>query len=173
MSSVTLSRFAVETPKRVLASLAAILNKAEQHENAAKFFEARLIDDMKPLTFQVHCVTDNVSKGLARSQGTEPPSYSDNLKTFAEMQARIKEVSAALEKADTDLINKRENETVTLGLGPGKSGQMKSVDYVLNYSSPNVYFHLNMAYAILRKEGVDVGKLLYLNPFLGDSMTVL
>ncbi|KAH8175103.1 hypothetical protein LIA77_06522 [Sarocladium implicatum] len=173
MSSLTLSHFVVTVPKRVLESLSAILTKAEKHENAASFIDARLVEDMKPFSFQVHCVTDNVSKGLARSQGTEPAAYEDNLKTFAEMHDRIKEVSAALEKADIELINKREAETVTLGLGRGNSGQMKSVDYITNYSAPNVYFHLNMAYAIVRKEGVDVGKLDYLNPFLANTMTVL
>jgi hypothetical protein len=173
MTALTLSRHVVTIPKKIVESLQTILSKAEQHPNAASFPEARLAEDMFPLSFQVWCVTDNICKGIARAQGTEPPVLERDLTTIAAMQARLKYTAEALDKADTDLINKREDELVTLGLGPGKSGQMTALNYILGYSQPNVYFHLNMAYAILRKEGVQVGKQDYLTAFTQGDLTIL
>jgi hypothetical protein len=173
MSSLTFSRHVIDTPKKIVESLSAILAKAESHPKAAELPEARLAEDMFPLTFQVWCVSDNICKGIARAQGTEPPVLERDLKTIADMQARLKLTAEHLDKADAALINKREAETVTLGLGPGKSGQMSALNYILGYSQPNVYFHLNMAYAILRKEGVEIGKQDYLAPFTKGDLTVL
>lgn len=173
MSSLTLSRHVVTIPKKIVESLENILSKAEQHPKAASFPEARLAEDMFPLSFQVWCVTDNICKGIARAQGTEPPVLERDLTTLAAMKDRLKFTAEALEKADVDLINKREEETVTLGLGPGKNGQMSTINYILGYSQPNVYFHLNMAYAILRKEGVEIGKQDYLSAFTKGDLTIL
>lgn len=174
MSALTLSRVAIKTPQQGVAALLAILAKAEKHPNAASFPEARLSADMLPLSFQVHCVSDNAFKSIARTTGTEPPTLDrEELKTIADMQKRLQSASEALDKADTELVNKREGETVTLGLGPGKSGQMTSMNYILGYVLPNLYFHLNMAYAILRKEGVEVGKQDYLASFLNSDLTML
>lgn len=173
MSAVELSYNVVTVPKKMLASLSAILAKAEQHSKAASFAEAKLAEDMFPLSFQVFCVTDNVCKGLARAQGIEPPALDRNLPTIAAMKERIQFASEFLEKAEPDVINKRGDEVVTIGLGPGASGKMTVFNYITGYSHPNIWFHLNMAYAILRKEGVEIGKKDYLTPFTEGVLTVL
>ncbi|KAJ4155493.1 hypothetical protein LMH87_000733 [Akanthomyces muscarius] len=154
----------------VLDSLTAILKKAEAAPNAATLPEARIHEDMLPLSFQIYIVTDLGTKLAARLTGQEPPSNENNLKSFAEFHARIAESRAALEKADKNTINSRASEAVTVGLGPGKSAQMNGLTYNAGYATPNLYFHLATAYNILRKEGVPLGKMDYLTSFLGKHV---
>lgn len=154
----------------VLDSLTAVLKKGEAAPNSASFPEARLHEDMLPLSFQVYLTTDLCTKVAARLTGQEPPSNENNLKSFAEFYARITEARAALEKADKETVNTRASESVTIGLGPGKSAQMIGLTYNAGYVIPNLYFHLTTTYNILRKEGVPLGKMDYLTPFLGKHV---
>lgn len=154
----------------ILDSLTAILKKAESAPNAATLPEARIYDDMLPLSFQVYLVADLGTKLAARLTGQEPPSNENNLKSFAEFHGRIAESRAALEKVDKNTINTRAAEAVTVGLGPGKTAQMNGLTYNAGYVTPNLYFHLATAYNILRKEGVPVGKMDYLTTFLSKHV---
>lgn len=156
----------------VLDSLTAILKKAETAPNAATLPEARIHEDMLPLSFQVYIVTDLGTKVAARLSGQEPPSNENNMKSFADFYARIAESRAALEKCDKETINSRAGETVTLGLGPGKNAQLSGLTYNAGYATPNLYFHLATAYNILRKEGVSIGKMDYLTSFIGKHVTL-
>ena len=156
--------------KDALASLASVLKKGEEHANAACLPEARIAPDMLPLAFQVHVVTDTASKMFARLSGEEPAALENNLKTFADFGARIAQVEAILAKADEKTINARVAEIVTIGLGPGKSAPMPASAYVNGYALPNLFFHLTTAYDILRKEGVPLGKMDYLMPFIGKHV---
>ncbi|KAJ6441051.1 helix-turn-helix domain-containing protein [Purpureocillium lavendulum] len=156
--------------KDALASLSAVLKKGEEHADAASLPEARIFSDMLPLAFQVHMVTDISSKVYARLSGVEPKALENNMKTFADFNARIAEVQDILAKADEKAINARVAETVTIGLGPGKSGSMSGAGYVNGYVIPNIFFHLTTAYDILRKEGVPLGKMDYLTPFIGKHI---
>ncbi|KAJ4328387.1 hypothetical protein N0V84_001258 [Fusarium piperis] len=159
---------AILLAKDALNSLSAILKKAEAHPNAASFPQARLCEDMLPLSFQVHFVTDLAQKIASRTTGVEPLTLSrDDFDSFEAFHARIAQVLEVVEKADREVVNKREAETVTLGLGPGKSVDLQSRDYVNGYGLPNLFFHLTTAYAILRKEGVPLGKQDYQAAFLG------
>ncbi|KAL2211114.1 hypothetical protein CC79DRAFT_565646 [Sarocladium strictum] len=173
MTSLTLSVHAVTQGKKIITSLTTILAKAASSPKAESLPEARLIEDMLPLKFQVTMVADNVSKGVARAQGVEPPKVNWDMKTIADMQTQLKQTLEYVEAADVETINKREEEIVTLGLGKGKpDGKMKAIDYVLGYSAPNAWFHLNAAYCILRKEGVEIGKMDYLNAFTEGLVTI-
>ncbi|RSL72443.1 hypothetical protein CEP53_001078 [Fusarium sp. AF-6] len=168
MSNYALYDSAILLAKDALNSLSAILKKAETHPNASTFPNAKLAEDMLPLSFQVHCVTDVSQKIVARTTGVEPLSLNrDNFDTFEAFHTRIAQVLEIVEKADREVVNKREGEIVTLGLGPGKSAQLASRDYVNGYALPNLFFHLTTTYAILRKEGVPLGKQDYQTPFLG------
>ncbi|RSM12388.1 hypothetical protein CEP52_002507 [Fusarium oligoseptatum] len=158
MSNYALYDSAILLAKDALNSLSAILKKAETHPNASTFPNAKLAEDMLPLSFQI----------VARTTGVEPLSLNrDNFDTFEAFHARIAQVLEIVEKADKEAVNKREGEIVTLGLGPGKSAQLASRDYVNGYALPNLFFHLTTTYAILRKEGVPLGKQDYQTPFLG------
>ncbi|KAM5345918.1 hypothetical protein ACJ41O_011779 [Fusarium nematophilum] len=152
-----------------LNSLSSILKKASSHPNASSFPSAKLADDMLPLSFQVFIVTDVAQKIVARTTGVEPLSLDRNLDSFEAMQARIEQVLEVVGKVDRDAVNAREDEIVPVGLGPGKTVEMKSWNYINGYALPNMFFHLTTAYAILRKEGVELGKQDYQTAFLGKT----
>ncbi|PNP56951.1 hypothetical protein FNYG_15293 [Fusarium nygamai] len=181
MTALNFSYHVVTVPKKILASISNILAKAELHPKATSFPESKLAEDMLPLSFQVWCVTDNICKGLARAQGIEAPTLEKDLTTIAAMKESIKSASEFLEKAQPDDINKRRDEVVTgvailaltIGLGPSMCGRMTVLNYINGWSHPNIWFHLNMTYAILRKEGVDIGKQDYLTPFTEGVLTIL
>lgn len=169
--SYTLYDAAIVNAQDVLTTLKAILKKAESAPNAATLPEARIHEDMLPLTFQVHFISDVAQKTLARTSGTEPQKFENDMKTFADFFKRIDTVQELLAKADKDLINKRVAEVVPLGLGPGKNAELPSAGYVSGYSAPNLFFHLVTAYDILRKEGVPLGKMDYLTAFIGKHIS--
>lgn len=166
--SYTLYDGSVNVAKYALASLTSILKVAEAHPSAASFPTARLYEDMLPLTFQVHTVTDTASKLVARLTGVDPTPFENNLSTYEEMHARIAQVVEIVEKADKEVVNGRAGESVTMGLGPGVSVELKAWEYLQGYGLPNMFFHLNMTYAILRNQGVPLGKRDYSTAFLGN-----
>ena len=170
MSAITLYDASVPIVQNSIAALSAILKKAESAPNAASMVDARIHPDMLPLSFQVHFATDLAQKMLARLTGNEPAKLENDFKTFADFQARVDETQALLAKADKDVINKRAGETVPLGLGPGKTVNILGTNYVDAYSLPNIFFHVTTAYNILRKEGVPLGKLDFLTPYLGKHV---
>ncbi|TWU78294.1 hypothetical protein ED733_008366 [Metarhizium rileyi] len=165
--SFTLYESSIGAAKDVLTSLKAILKKAESAPNAATLPDARIHEDMLPLSFQVHFVTDIAQKTMARTTGVEPQKLEANLKTFDDFFRRIDQAEELLAKADKDVVNKRIDEAVPLGLGPGKTTELPSHAYVSGYAIPNLFFHLVTAYDILRKEGISLGKTDYLSPFIG------
>ncbi|KIL90030.1 hypothetical protein FAVG1_06768 [Fusarium avenaceum] len=167
--SYSLYDAAILHSKDALNSLSSILKKAESHANAASFTTAKLAEDMLDLSFQVHFTTDTAQKIAARLTGSEPLTLArEDCNSFESYQARIAQVLEVLNKVDRELVEKRIDEVVTIGLGPGKSADMKCRDFAQGYAIPNVFFHLTTAYAILRKEGVDLGKMDFLTPFVGQ-----
>ena len=147
---------------RMLGALSAILTKAEADAVARKidpsvFVNARLAPDMFALARQVQIATDGVKGGVSRLAGVEIPSYPDTETSFEELQARIAKTVAYLESFTPDQIDGSEDRAVTMKL-PGGELEFKGADYLLNFVLPNFYFHLTTAYAILRQNGVAVGK---------------
>ncbi|KAG6021859.1 hypothetical protein E4U41_002379 [Claviceps citrina] len=166
MSTYSFYDASVPLVKEALESLQAILKKGSEAPNAASLPDARIIEDMLPLSFQVHFVTDIAQKLVARASASEPLTFENNLKTFDDFFQRIETVLEVLAKADKEVINKRVDETITVGLGPGKEGTMLTRNYLSGWVIPNLFFHVATAYNIMRKEGVPLGKLDYLTPFL-------
>ncbi|KAH7327732.1 hypothetical protein B0I35DRAFT_447900 [Stachybotrys elegans] len=165
--SITLYEQSIPFLKEVLASLTSVLQKGASSAKATALVESRIVDDMKPLPFQVYCVTDLTSKAAARLQGKEPTAYADDMKTFDDFFGRIKEVEAQLDAADKDLINSRAETNIVMGIGGGKTLELPAKGYVAAYIIPNTMFHLMTAYNILRKEGIELGKLDFLGAFMG------
>ena len=146
-----------------LNALSVILDKAEAHAEAKKIdptvlLNARLFPDMFPLTRQVQIACDQAKNGAARLAGLEPPKHEDNEKTFAELKARIAKALAYVKTLDAKAIDVATDRQVTFPLGPNNKGHMKGADFLNHFVLPNFYFHLTAAYAILRHNGVDVGK---------------
>jgi len=155
-----------------LTALTGILKKIEAHATAQSIpltdvANWRLAEDMLPLTFQVHIVTDTTMKLVARVQGEEPVQWSkDDLATLEACHARIAEAQKWVDKADKATFEKNPDTEVTMAL-PQKSVTLPAKGYAEGYSLPNIFFHLNMAYAIGRNKGVQLGKMDYLVPFIG------
>ncbi|KAH0599076.1 hypothetical protein MHUMG1_03191 [Metarhizium humberi] len=169
--SYTLYDGSIATAQDNLTSLKAILKKAEAAPNATSLPDARIHEDMLPLSFQVHVVSDIAQKMVARSTGAEPQKLENDLKTFDDFYKRIDQVQDLLTKTDKEVVNKRVGDLVPIGLGPGKNAELPSHAYVTGYAIPNLFFHLVTAYNILRKEGVPLGKMDYLTPFIGKHVS--
>jgi len=151
---------------RQLNNLTAILKKAETYAEGKKidttiFVNDRLIADMFPLSRQVQIAADIVKGGAARLAGVEVPSFPDTEKTFPELYARMDKTIEFLKTFKPEQIDGSELRTVTLKLG-GKETSFQGQPYLLNFVLPNLYFHASMTYAILRHNGVDVGKMDFL-----------
>jgi hypothetical protein len=147
---------------RMLENLGHVLKVGEDHaaQNnvAAKdYLEARLAPDMYPLIKQVQVATD-MSKGCGgRLAGAEIPKYEDSETSFAELQARLAKTIAFLKGLDASSFAGAEDKAITLKL-PSLELNFNGRDYLNNFAIPNVYFHVTMAYAILRQQGVPLGK---------------
>jgi hypothetical protein len=147
---------------RQLSNLSAVLKKAEEHALARKiepevFINARLAPDMFPLSRQVQIATDGVKGCAARLAGVEVPSYPDTEKTFPELQARIAKTIDFVKTFNAKQIDGTEEKKVVLKLR-GQDTTFLGQAYLLNFVLPNLYFHITTTYAILRHNGVDIGK---------------
>jgi len=172
---MTLSMYQASAPvfTHGLNNLSAILAKAEAYAAAKKidpsvFITARLYPDMLPLSRQVQITSDIVKGGMARLAGVDEPSFPDTETTFVVLQERIKKTIVFLQSVTAKQIDGSEGKTVFLTLG---SSDMKfdGQTYLLNFVMPNFYFHISIAYAILRHNGLEIGK----RDFLGSIQQVL
>lgn len=162
----------IVTAKAVLNTLSHILHKAEeQRPDASTLLEARLIEDMHPLSDQVRIATQFSENLVARLTGREPVTFEPKPSTFAECYERIETVLKSLNEADKDTVNQHGDKTQLTQLGPFKSVEMSGAAYAYTLALPNIYFHVSTAYGILRKEGVPVGKLDYYAGFFPELIT--
>jgi len=151
---------------RTLTNLRAILEKAAAHAEAREIdpsvlVNARLYPDMLPLSAQVQIATDNAKGSVSRLAGLEPPKYEDNETTLAELVARLDKTIALLKTFRPEQIDGSEDKTITLKV-PNRTLTFKGMPYLLEYALPNIYFHVVTAYAILRHNGVELGKMDYM-----------
>jgi hypothetical protein len=147
---------------KMLPNLKAILSKAEADAQARKidpqvFLQARLAPDMFPFTRQIQIVTDQVKGGMSRLAGVDVPTWEDKEATFADLHARIDKAIAYLKNFKPAQFEDAEKRKVELKF-PGATLNFSGRDYLLNYVIPNFYFHMTTAYAILRHNGVPLGK---------------
>ena len=147
---------------KMLPNLKGILSKAEADAEARKieprvFLQARLAPDMFDLTRQVQVVTDLVKGGFARLAGAEVPSWDDKESSFAELRARIDKTLEYTRTFEPARFADAETRQVVLKF-PGATFEYTGRDYLLGFVVPNVYFHVTVAYAILRHNGVPLGK---------------
>lgn len=148
---------------RMLENMSEILDKAAAHAEAKKidqsiFVNARLAPDMYPLSRQIQIATDMVKGCGARLAGIEVPSYEDNETTFGELQARIAKTTAFLRSISAEQIDGSEEKAIIVRT-PSRELSFVGQPYLLHFVYPNFYFHLTTAYAILRHNGVEVGKM--------------
>jgi len=152
--------------KHVLDSLTHLIEKAEAHPNASKLPSARLVEDMRPFSSQVHLASQAIERLLCRLHKREHVPIEDTIAKFDDMRQRIKSVHAELDATDKDAIKKAGDEVAPTWLTPEMTVNMSGSAFAMGASMPNIYFHLSIAYAILRAEGVQIGKWDYIQPFM-------
>jgi hypothetical protein len=169
---MTMSMYQASVPvfKQMLGALSAVLSKAEAHADAKKIapqalLQARLYPDMFPLLRQVQIACDFAKSVSARIAGVEVPSYEDTETGFADLQARIEKTLAFVSGLQAAQIDGSEERRIVTQAGTPKEKIFTGQSYLLNYGLPHFFFHTTTAYAILRHNGVEVGKKDYLGTY--------
>ncbi len=157
---------AVKTSIRMMTNLAALLEKAAQHAEARKidpavFVGARLAPDMFPLARQVQIASDTAKIGAARLAGVEAPAWKDEEQTLPELADRARRTVTYLETLRSAQFEGAEDRVVRWK-SRSTEREMAGLAYLLHHLLPNLHFHCTMAYAILRHNGVELGKMDYL-----------
>jgi uncharacterized protein len=154
---------------QLLRGLDANLDKAAAHCAANKIDPAaltgaRLFPDMLPFTRQVQLACDFAVRAAFRLAGQEPPRMPDEETTFDELKARIAKALGAIESLDKGAFQGSESRTVTFPMGPAGMQSYAGSAYLFNFAVPNFAFHVTTAYAILRENGVALGKRDFMGP---------
>ena len=165
--TVSMSTVTLPVMKHMLGNLSHLLDKAAAHAEAKKFDAANLLNyrlapDMLPFTKQVQIACDACKNGIARVAGIEAPKFEDNEASFQELKARIQKTIDFLSTVPADKLDGTEDKDVTFPVGKDSTRTMKALAYLTTWSMPNMFFHITTAYAILRRNGVELGKADYL-----------
>ena len=152
----------VPTFVQILTALSGVLDKAQTYATAKKcdatvLLAARLAPNMFPLSQQVQIASDFAKGASARLAGADVPSWPDREKTFPELQERIKKTTDFVQSFKAAQIDGSEERDVKLSIG-GQPVTLKGQPYLIHFVLPNFYFHATTAYAILRHNGVELGK---------------
>lgn len=167
--TISIYQTLIPTSLHNLQNLSAILKKAEAHAEAKKIDQStllnlRLFPDMFPLVRQVQIACDSAKAGAARLAEIEIPSYEDTEKTFSDLQERIKKTSEFLQTIKPEQIDGKEELKISY-TQHGKERNFVGLNYLLGWVLPNIFFHITTTYAILRSNGVELGK----RDYLGNS----
>lgn len=164
--SISMHSASVPIFVRMLGNLLAWLENAEAHATAKKFdpnvlLAVRLAPDMLPFVRQIQVACDAAKFGVARLAGVEAPKFEDNEANFAELRERIGKTLAYVQSVPAAQLDGTEDKDVTV---PRRDGPMvvKGEPYLKHFVLPNFFFHVTTAYALLRHNGVDLGKGDYL-----------
>jgi hypothetical protein len=146
---------------QALKNLATWLDKAEEYAKAKGFnvgvlLNSRLAPGMKDFIYQVQSACDYTKGAAAWLSGQKPPRHEDNEQSIVEVRARIRKTVQFAESVGEAQYAGAGERRVSLSFGHGK--MIGGEDYLLQVVVQDVYFHVCMAYAILRHNGVDIGK---------------
>jgi hypothetical protein len=149
--------------KQMLTALRTILTLADGHV-AAKSLEpdallqARLFPDMFPLIKQVQIAAD-FARGIgARLAGVDVPAHESTEKTFADLDALLDGTLHFLDSLDAAKFAGSETKEIVLRPGTPKEKKFLGQAYLSTYGLPQFYFHVTTAYALLRHNGLPIGK---------------
>jgi len=159
------SLYAASVPvfRQLLDSLAAVLEKAEAHALERRIepdalLQARLFPDMFPLARQIQIATDFAKGAGARLAGIEAPRYEDGERTFTELQQRITRTAGFLDSLQQADVEAGATRAITHGSGERARHFDNGATYLTHFALPQFCFHVTTAYAILRHNGVPIGK---------------
>ena len=155
---------------QMLGGLKEVLAKAEAHATAKKIepdalLQARLFPDMFGLLRQVQVATDFAKSVSARLAAVDVPKFDDSELTFSDLQARIDKVLAFIGGLDVAAFDGADTREIVTQAGTPKEKRFSGSSYLLNYGLPHFFFHTTTAYAILRHNGVEIGKKDYIGSY--------
>ena len=153
---------------RTLQSLSGILDKAVAYAAAKNIdgkvlVEARLFPDMFPLSRQVQIACDFAKGCSARLAGVEVPKYDDNESTLEELKARVAKTLAFIGTIKPEQLQGAEDRTITHEMRV-MTLKLPGLQYLTGFALPNFYFHATTAYALLRHNGLELGKRDFIGP---------
>ena len=169
---MAISLYAASIPvfKQMLHSTSAILKKAEQHVAAKNIdpnalLQDRLFPDMFPLVRQVQIATDFARGVSARLAGVDVVKYEDKEQTFADLQTLLAKSLVLIDGFTPAQIDGNEEREIIIRPGTPKEKKFSGQAYLLSYGLPQFFFHVTTVYAILRHNGLDIGKRDYMGTY--------
>jgi hypothetical protein len=170
--TISMYRASVPVFAHTLEAVSAFLRKAAAHATLRKIepsvlLSMRLYPDMFPLTRQVQLTADFAKGTSARLAGVEALKFSDEEKSFEELEQRIAKTTAFIGGLKPAQIDGSEDREITVPIG-GQPHTFKGQPYLLHFALPNFFFHAATAYDILRHAGVELGKRDFIGPFKSE-----
>ncbi len=166
--SITMHSASVPIFVRQLGNLLTWLDKAEAHAAAKKFDPAvylslRLAPDMLGFTKQIQIACDTVKFCVARLAGAEAPKFADDEASLADLRARVRKTIDYAQSVPAAQVEGSEAREITV---PRRDGSitMRGEAYLKEFALPNFFFHITTTYALLRHNGVELGKGDFLGP---------
>jgi len=163
--AISMYQASVPVFNKMLGNLGHLFDKALADAAARKYdpavlLQARLAPDMFAFTRQVQIACDHAKGAPARLAGVEVPKFEDNEASFEQLQARVQKTRDFISGLTPAQIDGSEERAINIKAGP-RELSFTGQNYLLMYALPNFYFHYTTAYAILRHNGVPVGKTDY------------
>ena len=160
---------AIETYVSMLRSLSHVLDQGAAHasakkSNAADLVNARLAPDMYTLAKQVQLACDQAGDSTARLSGQEAPQFENDEKTLEDLKTRIDKTLKFVESVRPAAFEGAEDRKITIPIPENNiEFEMNGLQYLRDWALPHFYFHVVTAYGILRHNGVNIGKIDYMN----------
>ena len=162
---MTISMHSASVPvfQRQLGAVLSWLDKAEAHAAARKFdtanyLQLRLAPDMLPLVSQIRIASDAAKGCVARLAGQEPPKFDDNEASVAELRERVQKTLAYVASVPAAAFEGSDGRSITIPMRNRDPLQFTGEVFLRHWALPNFFFHVTMAYALLRHAGVELGK---------------
>lgn len=170
---MTITLYAASVPvfKQMLGSVSDLLQKTQAHATAKNidpnaYLQARLYPDMFPLLRQVQIAGDFARGVSARLAGVDVPKVDDSLATtFADLQAMLADTIAFMDSIKPAQIDGQEAREIVTRPGTPKEKKFTGQAYLLSYGLPQFFFHVTTTYAILRHNGIEIGKRDYMGAY--------
>ncbi len=169
---MTISMYSASVPllQRQLGALLVWLDKAEAHAAARQFdsvnyLALRLAPDMLPFVAQIRIASDAAKGCVARLAGQELPKFEDNEASLADLRARVQKTLDYVASVPATDIDGSEARQIVIPMRNREPMQFTGEAFLKHFALPNFFFHVTMAYALLRHAGVALGKM----DFLGTA----
>ncbi len=147
---------------QILPAMASTLKKGQAYAldksvDEEVLLNARLFPDMLPLIRQYQMAADTAARGAARIAGLDIPSFPDTETGIDELVDRLETANAFVQSVDDEALDANERTVMEIPLGP-MTVNWEGRQYLSTFVIPNIHFHASVAFALLRHQGVEIGK---------------